>query len=296
MAYEDYTQITREAPYLEEFRRNFLQGAFDLTQQPGATTGLRGIAALDPFQTGAMSQYAKNLGIDPTTGLPTGTGATFEPYFKAGLSALDSATKQYDPSTSNYRQFMNQYQSDVTNEALKQMDQQAQQAQNQLAGDAVKGGVFGGSRFAVEKSQLDNNLQDIKSRRIFQDLAQNFSQAQDKAIGTFESGRARDMTAAGMIPQMGAQQFNLANQGLGQLFNFGAGRQAFEQGKLDDMFRVAEARRLEPYNRLSYFGDVLAGHPSVSQTLTQKPLPYTNPFLGGIGAAMSAYGLMNQQS
>ena len=80
MAYEDYTQITREAPYLEEFRRNFLQGAFDLTQQPGATTGLRGIAALDPFQTGAMSQYAKNLGIDPTTGLPTGTGATFEPY------------------------------------------------------------------------------------------------------------------------------------------------------------------------------------------------------------------------
>ena len=296
MAYEDYTQITREAPYLEEFRRNFLQGAFDLTQQPGATTGPRGIAGLDPFQTGAMSQYAKNLGIDPTTGLPTGTGATFEPYFKAGLSALDSATKQYDPSTSNYRQFMNQYQSDVTNEALIQMDQQAQMAQNKLAGDAVTGGVFGGSRFAVEKSQLDNKLQDIKSRRIFQDLAQNFSQAQDKAIGTFESGRARDMSAAGMLPQMGAQQFNLANQGLGQLFNFGAGRQAFEQGKLDDMFRVAEAKRLEPYNRLSYFGDVLAGVPSVSQTLTQKPLPYTNPFLGGIGAAMSAYGLMNQQS
>lgn len=296
MAYEDYTQITREAPYLEEFRRNFLQGAWDLTKQPGATSGARGIAGLDPFQTGAMSQYAKNLGIDPTTGLPTGTGATFEPYFKAGLSALDSATKQYDPSTSNYRQFMNQYQSDVTNEALKQMDQQAQMAQNKLAGDAVTGGVFGGSRFAVEKSQLDNNLQDIKSRRIFQDLAQNFSQAQDKAIGTFESGRARDMSAAGMLPQMGAQQFNLANQGLGQLFNFGAGRQAFEQGKLDDIFRVAEAKRLEPYNRLSYFGDVLAGVPSVSQTLTQKPLPYTNPFLGGIGAAMSAYGLMNQQS
>jgi len=296
MAYEDYTQITREAPYLEEFRRNFLQGAWDLTKQPGTTSGPRGIAGLDAFQTGAMDQYAKNLGIDPTTGLPTGTGASYEPYFKAGLSALDSATKQYDPSTSNYKQFMNQYQSDVTNEALKQMDQQAQLAQNQLAGDAVKGGVFGGSRFAVEKSQLDNNLQDIKSRRIFQDLAQNYSQAQDKAIGTFESGRARDMTAAGMLPQMGAQQFNLSNQGLGQLFNFGVGRQAFEQGKLDELFRVSEGKRMEPYNRLSYFGDVLAGIPSVSQTLTQKPLPYTNPWLGGIGAGMSAYGLMNQQS
>jgi hypothetical protein len=29
----DYTQITREAPYLEDFRRRLLQGAFDLTQK-----------------------------------------------------------------------------------------------------------------------------------------------------------------------------------------------------------------------------------------------------------------------
>tara|TARA_R110002012_G_scaffold92930_1_gene225526 strand:- start:122 stop:1006 length:885 start_codon:yes stop_codon:yes gene_type:complete len=293
MAYEDYTQITREAPYLEEFRRNFLQGAFDLTKQPGATSGERGIADLDVFQTGAMDQYAANMGIDPKTGLPTGTGASYEPYFKAGLNALSSATKQYDPSTSNYSQFMNQYQSDVTNEALKQMDEQAQMAQNKLAGDAVKGGVFGGSRFGVESAQLDSNLQDIKSRRIFQDLAQNFSQAQDKAIGTFESGRARDMSAAGMLPGMGAQQFNLGQQGLGSLFNFGQTRQAYDQGKLNEQFRVAEAQRLDPYNRLSYFGDILAGVPSVSQTLTQKPLPYTNPLLGGIGAATAMYGAMN---
>jgi hypothetical protein len=293
MAYEDYTQITREAPYLEEFRRNFLQGAFDLTKQPGATSGPRGIADLDVFQTGAMDQYAASMGIDPKTGLPTGTGASYDPYFKAGLGALESAQKQYDPSTSNYKQFMNQYQSDVTNEALKQMDQQAQLAQNKLAGDAVTGGAFGGSRFAVEKSQLDSNLQDIKSRRIFQDLAQNYQQAQDKSIGTFESARARDMNAASLFPQIGAQQFNLGAQGLGSLFNFGQTRQAYDQGKLNEQFRVSEAKRLDPYNRMSYFGDILAGVPSVSQTLTQKPLPYTNPLLGGIGAATAMYGAMN---
>ena len=293
MAYEDYTQITREAPYLEEFRRNFLQGAFDLTKQPGATSGPRGIADLDVFQTGAMNQYAASMGIDPKTGLPTGAGASYDPYFKAGLGALESAQKQYDPSTSNYKQFMNQYQSDVTNEALKQMDQQAQLAQNKLAGDAVTGGAFGGSRFAVEKSQLDSNLQDIKSRRIFQDLAQNYQQAQDKSIGTFESARARDMNAASLFPQIGAQQFNLGAQGLGSLFNFGQTRQAYDQGKLNEQFRVSEAQRLDPYNRMSYFGDILAGVPSVSQTLTQKPLPYTNPLLGGIGAATAMYGAMN---
>ena len=293
MAYEDYTQINREAPFLEDFRRNYLQGAWDLTKQPGATSGPRGIAGLDVFQTGAMSEYAKNMGIDPTTGLPTGTGATYDPYFKSGLSALESAQKQYDPSTSNYKQFMNQYSSDVTNEALKQMDEQAQQAQNKLSGDAVLGGGFGGSRFAVEKSQLDSNLHDIKSRRIFQDLAQNFEQAQNKAIGTFESGRARDMNAASMYGNMGANQFNLNSQGLGQLFNFGQGRQAFEQGKLNEDFRVAEEKRMDPYKRIGFFGDVMSGVPSIQQTVTQKPLPYTNPLLGGVGAATAMYGAMN---
>ena len=296
MAYEDYTQIQREAPYLEDFRRNYLQGAWDLTKQPGTTSPERGIAGLDPFQTGAMNEYAKNMGMDPKTGLPTGTGATYDPYFKSGLSALESAQRQYDPSTSNYKQFQNQYQSEVTNEALKQMDEQAQMARNKLAGDAVQGGVFGGSRYGVESAQLDNNLQDIKSRRIFQDLAQNYEQAQSKAIGTFESGRARDMSASSMYGNMGANQFNMDSQGLGQLFNFGAGNQAFNQGKLDEEFRVSEAKRMDPYNRLSYFGDIQAGVPSVSQTLTQKPLPYTNPMLGGVGAAMSAYGLMNQKA
>ena len=297
--------------YIEEFQRNLLQGAYDKTKDADpAGIAKQGITGFQPLQTGAITGTAGLYGIDPKTGLPTGTGAAFDPYFAQaqqdigtaktttgmGIPSLQAAQGQYDPSTSNYQQFFNQYQADVTKEALKQMDEQAALQKNQLQDQAQQAGAFGGSRMAVQEAELDKNILDIKSRRIFQDLAQNFSQAQDKAIGTFESGRARDMSAAGMLPQMGAQQFGLANQGLGQLFNFGAGRQAFEQGKLDDMFRVAEAKRLEPYNRLSYFGDVLAGVPSVSQTLTQKPLPYTNPFLGGIGAAMSAYGLMNQQS
>ena len=288
----DYTQITREAPYLEDFRRRLLQGAFDLTQKPGAPTTQRGIAALDPFQTGAMQRYATLLGVDPTTGLPTGTGSQFDPYFTKGLASLDAATQQYDPSKSNYRQFMNQYQSDVTNEALKQMDQQAQLAHNKLAGDAVTGGAFGGSRFAVAQTELAGNLQDIKSRRIFQDLAQNFEQAQQKAMGTFEQAKQRNLAAAPQFAGMGAQQFNLNQAGIGALAQLGDFRRQTQQQLLNEQFRMAEANRMAPYNRLSYFSDIMRGVPSVSQTLTQKPLPYTNPILGGIGMGLGAYGLM----
>ena len=333
---ETYWQGTREAPYLEDWRRKLLQGAFDVTQVPGTVTP-QGIAGFDPLQTGAIAGTAGLMGIDPATGLPTGTGAQYDPAFAAaqqalaagqtttaagigttaaGIPALQAATQQYDPTTSNYQDFFNQYSADVTTEALKQMDAEAAKAQSGLASKAQQAGAFGGSRFGVESAELDKNLQDIKSRRIFQDLAQNFEQAQQKAIGTSESARARQLQGAGIFGQLGAgagqlgaqqaqmgqmgaglaqQQFGLGQAGLGSLFQFGAGQQGQAQQLLNEQYRMAEAQRQEPYGRLSYFGDVMAGVPSVSQTLTQKPLPYTNPMLGALGMGLGAYGILSGQ-
>jgi hypothetical protein len=319
---ETYWQGSREAPYLEDWRRKMLQGAFDVTQVPGTVTP-QGIAGYDPLQTGAIAGTAGMMGIDPTTGLPTGTGAQYDPAFAAaqqslaagqattgmGIPALQSATQQYDPSTSNYSDFFNQYQGDVTQEALKQMDAQAATARKRTADTAQQAGAFGGSRFGVQSAELDKNLQDIKSRRIFQDLAQNFEQAQQKAIGTSESARARQLQGAGIFGQLGAQQaqmgqmgaglaqqqFGMGQAGLGSLFQFGAGQQGQQQQLLNEQYRMAEAKRQEPYGRLSYFGDIMSGVPSVSQTLTQKPLPYTNPMLGAMGMGLGAYGILSGQ-
>ena len=284
------TQITREAPFLEDFRRRFLQAGFDLTKQPGPTTTPREIAGLDALQKGAMDQYARSLGIDPVTGKPTGTGTSFDPFFSAGIAALNQATQRFDPSTSNYQQFKNQYQADVTQEALKQLDQEGAKAAANLAGQATVGGAFGGSRYGVQQAELSKNLQDIKSRRIFQDLAQNFEQAQQKAMGTFEQAQQRNLAAAPQFAGMGAQQFGLQSSGLGALQQLGGLRRAQQQEIFNERFRQAEDRRMQPFQRLSYFGDLLAGIPSVSQTLTSRPAPYTNPILGGIGAGLAAYG------
>ena len=185
------------------------------------------------------------------------------------------------------------YQADVTQEALKQMDQEAQKAQNQMAGDSVLGGTFGGSRYGVQAAEMATNLRDIKSRRIFQDLAQNFEQAQGKAMSTFENQQQRNLAAAPQFAGMGAQQFGLRSSGLGALQQFGGLRRAQKQEGFNETFRQAEDQRMQPYNRLSYFGDLMAGIPSVSQTMTSKPSPYTNPILGGIGMGLGAYGMMN---
>ena len=62
--------------------------------------------------------------------------------------------------------------------SIKRNRQTTDLAQNRLAGQAVKAGAFGGSRFGIQQSELARNAADLKTRRIFEDLSRNFQQAQ----------------------------------------------------------------------------------------------------------------------
>ena len=86
------------------------------------------------------------------------------------------------------------------------MDQEAAKAQSNLASQAQQAGAFGGSRFGVQEAELAGNLQDIKSQRIFQDLSNNFQQAQGKAMQTFENAQARNLGVGQALGQMGGMQ------------------------------------------------------------------------------------------
>lgn len=310
MAVDPYTttQIAREAPFLEEFRRNLLQAAYDRTKVPAPEGAFspRTIAGFDPLQVGAVQSFARSLGIDPGTGEQTGATA-YDPAFERaqattalGIPSLLSAQTTFDPSTSNYQQFFNKYQSDVTQEALKEMDRQADLARNKLEDQAQRVGAFGGSRQAVQEAELDKNLSDIKSRRIFQDLAQNFDQAMSKSLATSEAAKNRQLQSAGVfgqIGQMGAglatQQFGLGQAGLGSLFQYGTAGQTMAQEQANEAFRQAEAARLEPFTRISYMSDILSRTPSVQQTMSQQPMPYTNPLIGGLGVGLGSFGVLS---
>ena len=316
-----YSSVT-PPPYLEEFQRNLLQGAYDKTKLPDpAGIPKQEIVGFQPLQEAAIAGTAGLYGIDPTTGQPTGAGAAFDPFFTAaqqavgtgmstagqGIPSLQAAQGQYDPSASNYQQFFNKYQADVTKEALKQIDEQAAMQRNQLEDQAQRAGAFGGSRQAVQEAELDKNILDIKSRRIFQDLAQNFQQAQDKAIGTYESAANRRLQAAPLFGQLGqtqaglgaqvaglgAQQFGMTQQGLGSLFTLGGAEQAQKQQEENEKFRQAVEGQQEPFKRMGFFSDVLQGIPSYQQTMQQKAGTYTNPLLGAIGAGLGTYGIVS---
>jgi hypothetical protein len=335
------TQIAREAPFLEDYRRRLLDSVFGGTyteadkeaglipqgkevgdKRPGladtrAPQFQRGIRELTRGEQAGITEAQRALGIDPATGQRTGV-ASFEPFIQRASTGLDSAQattalgipslqqaqQQFDPTTANTQAFMNQYQADVTQEALKQLDEQAAKAQANLATQAQKAGAFGGARFGVQEAELAKNLQDIKSRRIFEDLSRNFLQAQQQAIGTSEAARARNLQAAPVFGQLGgqsaqiaqgignigAQQFGLQQQGISSLLGTGGVQRTRDQAVEDELFRFRTAEGLEPRTRVQFASDILSRTPSVQSTLTQQPFPYTNPLAAAAGMGVSALG------
>ena len=202
------------------------QAAFNLART-------QGIGSYQPFLDAASQAQTAALG---TTG--------------AGVQALGQMN--FDPN--RVQAFMDPYQQNVTNEALKEIDRQSQMASNQLAGKAVQAGAFGGSRFGLQQSELARNAQDLKSRRIFEDLSRNYQQAQAtaQAANTQRMQQAQQFGnlgkatsgIGGVMAGLGAQTQQLGQSDVNQLMGIGGMQQQLMQKGFDTQTANIAARNV----------------------------------------------------
>ena len=201
---------------------------------------------------------------------------------------------------------MDQYQADVTQEALKEFDRQAQIAQSNLATQAQRAGAFGGSRFGVQEAELGRNLQDIKSRRIFEDLSRNFQQAQRAAMSAQEAQQRRQLAAAQQLGAtgqglaslgqrqagLGALTQQLGQQDIQSLLGIGGMQQQLGQAQLEAQRQQQLMAQQEPFRRLTFASDILRGTPSSAIQFTQQPS--VNPFAQALGLGIAGIGALGQ--
>ena len=259
---------------------------FSQPQLDAMSLAQQGIGAYRPFLDAAGLTQAAALG---TTG--------------AGVQALGQMN--FDPSRA--QAFMDPYQQSVTNEALKEIDRQAAMAQNQLAGKAVQAGAFGGSRFGLQQSETARNAQDLKSRRIFEDLSRNYQQAQSaaQAANTQRMQQAQQFGnlgkqtsgIGGMMAGLGAQTQQLGQSDINQLMGIGGMQQQLAQRMFDTDTANVAAMENAPFQRLSAGAGILGQLlPGGAGTQVVAPFAQTNPYAqaaglfatgaGGLGALM----------
>ena len=253
---------------------------FSPTQQAAMQQAYQGIGAYQPFLDAAQQTQAAALG---TTG--------------AGVQALGQMN--FDPNRA--QAFMDPYQQNVTNEALKEIDRQAAMAQNQLAGKAVQAGAFGGSRFGLQQSELARNTQDLKSRRIFEDLSRNFQQAQATAQAANtqrlqqgqQFGNLGKQTSGigGMMAGLGAQTQQLGQSDVNQLMGIGGMQQQQQQRMFDVNTANIAAMENAPFQRLSASAGIMGQLlPGGAGTQVVAPFAQTNPYAQAAGLAATAAG------
>ena len=250
-------------------------------------------AGLSPAQIQAMQMQQQGIGAyQPFLDAATQTQAGALGTVGQGIQSLQGMN--LGPGA--YKQYMDPYQQDVTNEALKEIDRQSAMAGNQLAGKAVQAGAFGGSRFGLQQSELARSAQDLKSRRIFEDLSRNFQQAQGSARADNQQ-RVQQGAAFGQLGQLtsglgqtmaglGGQAQSLGMQDVSSTLGIGGLQQQQLQRQADVGYQNQLNAMMEPYRRLSFgtqsLQQLTPGAGTTQQTIS--PVPQGNPYLQAAGA------------
>ena len=331
MAEVTSTQSTiRQAPFLEEFQRRILDAAFARGETPVTIPSIE-VAGLDPLTQQAITTGQGIGQFQPflTTGAETiGTGldtlreraAGVPERFEAAAAAAAGTGGRFAPTATDLSPFFDPYQQAVTQEALAELNRQADIQRNQLSAQAVGAGAFGGARQGIMESELGRNLLDIQSRRIFEDLSRNFNQAQNAAQTAFENQQQRQqgvsqllagigagqsqeaVRMAGAIGTFGTQQANIAGTGQGLLAQqaqlqsqLGSLQQTQAQRELDAARQTELQQAFEPFQRISFMSDIFK--PSIGSAQTTLGLnvsPSPSPLSQAVGLGIAGLGL--QQS
>ncbi len=235
MAVETTEQIIREAPNIEAYKLGLLEAARQQIAKPmalpayqvsgmtpeqvtAAQLAIKGIGAYAPFMAQGTQAITGGIGA---LGYGTQMASQLPQYAQAagaGMAALPAAqqlisagaigamggAQSYNPYSA--QAFMNPYQQNVTQEALREMRRQADIASQGQAAQAVRAGAFGGTREGVQRAEMERNVQDIMSQRIAQDLAQNYAQAQQAGMQSFEAQQQRQLQGSGILGSLAGQQ------------------------------------------------------------------------------------------
>ena len=295
------TQTTTTFPVLPEYAK---QPTADMAATLGellkqqVTVPQQQVAGFSPTQTGAMNLAMQGIGAyQPFLDAAQATQAAALGTTGAGVQALGQMN--FDPSRA--QAFMDPYQQAVTNEALKEIDRQQQMASNQLAGQAVRAGAFGGSRFGIQQSELARNAADLKSRRIFEDLSRNYQQAQQaaQAANTQRMQQAQQFGnlgrqtsgIGGAMAGLGAQTQAMGQSDVNQLMGIGGMQQQLAQKMFDTQTANVAAMENAPFQRLSAGAGIMGQLlPGGAGTQVVAPFAQTNPYAQAAGLLATGAG------
>jgi hypothetical protein len=257
-------QIAREAPEVESRKLALYDEAAKLAQQP-ITLPQYQVAAPTSLQQSAFQAAG-------TTGVGQGAVGQGIASLQAGAAPIGAA---------DISRYFNPYQSYVTDEIARQGLMQ----QNQLAGQAVQAGAFGGGREGVQQAEIQRATQ----ANIGQAQAQGFQSAAQLAAQQQQAQLAGGQALLGA----GAQQQAMQQGDIQSMVQAGGIQQQLAQQALDAARQSQLQQAYEPYQRTEFLKGIMTNLPTTQSSITATTAPGSNPLSQAAGAGLGAYAAYN---
>ena len=250
-------QTVREAPEIEARKIALYDQAAQLAQTPIALPALQVAAPSALQQQGFATAGQTGVGQAAST---------------AGIGSILGAAQG-----PNINQFLNPYQSYVTDEITRQ----AQIAQNQLSAQAVGAGAFGGGRQGVAQAEIER----ARLANIGQAQAQGFQ----TALGAAQNQQQIGLGAGQALLGAGAQQQAMQQADIQSLLQAGGIQQQLGQAALEAQRQTQLQQAYEPYQRTEFLKGIMTNLPTSQSPLTATTAPGSNPLAQLVGTGLGAY-------
>ena len=211
----------------------------------------------------AQGQALGNLGYNEAGFAYTGdlaAGTTgLQDQANIGLATLDAPRQMgtFQPTQANLDPYMNPFQQEVIDRTAADMRRQSQIDALQQQQQLTSAGAFGGSRDALLRAEMANNLSRGIADMSAQQRAANFNQAMDRGIAA-----QKDINQYG-FDVLGAQA------------KAGADLRAIDKERIAAEYGQFREQREFPYKQVQYMQSLLQGLPLAAQTTTySEPSPY----------------------
>jgi hypothetical protein len=254
------TSFVREAPGIEERKIELMDIARQVAQDP---IKLPSIQVAGQGLGSALQQ--QGLGAAGTTGIGAGT-------VNQGIQQVLNAA-----AGPNINQFYNPYQSYVIDE----LKRQGAMAQNQLAGQAVQAGAYGGGREGIQQAELQG--------RTLQAIGQAQQAGFNQALTAAQQQQQLGLQAGQQLGNLGAGQQQMQQADITQLLTAGGIQQQLAQQALDAARQTTLQQQYEPYQRAEFLANLYAAGPKSQSGITMTTQPGTSPLAQSIGTGLGAF-------
>ena len=253
------TNYVREAPGIEERKIELMDIARQVAQQP---------INLPDYQVAGLGALEQQ-GI---SNIQSGIGA---PTVQAGINSVQAASAPIGAAQIN--QYLNPYQSYVTDE----IGRQAQIMGNQLGSKAIGAGAFGGGREGVQQAELQGRALTAMGTAQQQGFNTALSAAQNQQRVGLQGGQ--------LMGQLGLGQQQMAQADVNQLMAAGGVQRQLAQSALDAQRQSTLQQQYEPYQRAEFLANLYAAGPKSQSGITMGTAPSTSPLAQSIGTGIGAF-------